>query len=48
MAPLPINYSFGDMSVKAVNAGVDIVLIGQEYNHAIEGYNAILNGRAQR
>ena len=42
MGAVANHYSFGDMSVKAVNAGVDIVLIGQEYNHAIEGYNAIL------
>lgn len=42
MGAVANHYSFGDMSVKAINAGVDIVLIGQEYDHAIEGYNAIL------
>lgn len=42
MGAVANHYSFGEMSVKSIQAGADIVLIGQEYDHAIEGYNAIL------
>lgn len=42
MGAVANHYSFGEMSVKTIQAGADIVLIGQEYDHAIEGYNAIL------
>lgn len=42
MGAVANHYGFGEMSVKAVNAGVDIILMGQEYDHAVEAYNAIL------
>ena len=42
MGAVANHYSFGEMSVKSIQAGADNVLIGQEYDHAIEGYNAIL------
>lgn len=34
--------AFGDLGVKAVQAGADIVLICHEYEHEIEIYNALL------
>ena len=42
MGAVANHYSFGEMSVKTIQAGADMVLIGQEYDHAIEGYNALL------
>lgn len=36
------NYGFAEMSVKALQAGADIVMLCQDYGHTAEGYNAIL------
>ena len=42
MGAVANHYGFADMSVKALQAGADIVMLCQDYGHTAEGYNAIL------
>ena len=42
MGAISKHYSFEEAGVKAVQAGVDIVLVCHEYEHEIDVYNGIL------
>lgn len=42
MGAVANHYGYGEMSVASFKAGADIILMGQEYDHAIEAYNSIL------
>ena len=43
MGAVANHYTFGEMAIKTVQSGADIVLICHEYAHMIEAYNALLN-----
>lgn len=42
MGAVANHYNFADMAVRSIQAGADIVMLCQSYEHTIEGYNAIL------
>lgn len=43
MGAVANHYTFGDMAVKAIQAGADIVLVCHEYDHMKEAYKGILD-----
>lgn len=42
MGAVANHYTFGEMAVKTIQSGADIVLICHEYTHMTEAYNALL------